>query len=272
LKLRRVAVEEGSVLAEIGAKAFNCSGLQAFNVPPNVTVVCERCFQKCTLLEAVRIAASVTAIGAKCFASCTKLGNVEFEEGPLVTEIGARAFACSGLQRISFPEKVAVVGKGCFNKCTLFKGFDCEGTELAVLPESCFAETNITALHTPSHIREIGDACFPACKRLKVLTIQVDTCLVTLERTAFAETRPKEVTVPPSGWIAAHSLSRQRLLYRSRRGKTIGKEWILDGHIARTHPRDSLTITSPSGWSISLLWNDPFCDSFGPIRITRSWI
>jgi hypothetical protein len=63
-----------------------------------------------------------------------------------------------------------------------FMGFNCEGTELAVLPAKCFDKTSITALHIPSQIKEIGDACFASCKRRKVLTIQEDTCRVIVKR------------------------------------------------------------------------------------------
>ena len=86
-------------------------------IPPIVTEIESKVFEKNSKLVSVTIADSVKRIGARAFDKCTSLKEVELGVG--VRYIGEYAFArCTAIEEITFPVSLMEIEKGAFERCS----------------------------------------------------------------------------------------------------------------------------------------------------------
>jgi hypothetical protein len=71
-------------------------------------------FSGCESLGRIQIPKSVEIIGDGCFGYCRALGEVTFERGSRLREIGNRVFNGTALKAIEIPEEVELMGVRCF--------------------------------------------------------------------------------------------------------------------------------------------------------------
>lgn len=152
----------GDSVTSMGIKALaGCSGLTSFELSEALTVLENYLFKDCTGLTEIRMPTGVTAIGKGVFSGCTgmtalnlpkgltvipeetcngctALKTVQIPEG--ITGIETGAFACAGLQQVSFPDTLQTIGDGAFRGCT--------DLEEIVIPDS---------------VQTIGDGAFREC-------------------------------------------------------------------------------------------------------------
>jgi hypothetical protein len=77
----------------------------------------EEAFWNGNLTGAIVVPRSVRVLAQFCFESCNSLASVTFESGSGLSEIGAFAFASSGLRSIVLPASVQVIGDYAFADC-----------------------------------------------------------------------------------------------------------------------------------------------------------
>ena len=86
-------------------------------IPPIVTEIESKVFEKNSKLVSVTIADSVKRIGARAFDKCTSLKEVDLGGG--VRYIGEYAFArCTAIEEITFPVSLMEIEKGAFERCS----------------------------------------------------------------------------------------------------------------------------------------------------------
>ncbi len=87
-----------------------------YEIPDNVTSICEKAFAGCEDLETVTLPDDVTSIGDEAFRGCGGLISVTIPAS--VTSIGNSAFVeCSSLTTVNIPANVTSIGGQAFSGC-----------------------------------------------------------------------------------------------------------------------------------------------------------
>ncbi len=124
----------------IGAYAFSESDIRHVDIPESVTEIGYCAFSHCMNLRHIYLPRSIIEIGTSAFYWCKKLIEVDFHEGletigldaffscenlgdikipDTVREIQDRAFAFTGIDSITFPKNLKILGRDPFISCPL---------------------------------------------------------------------------------------------------------------------------------------------------------
>lgn len=126
-----------STLSEIGAYAFDYSGLTSVYVPITVRTLGEYAFQNCLRLESAIFIANVTILPRATFYNCVVLEEVYLREG--IEHIGRSAFnRCTSLKQITLPTTTTYIGEFAFYGCSKLGKLDFSNTRLETVDYSAF--------------------------------------------------------------------------------------------------------------------------------------
>lgn len=124
----------------IGAYAFSESDIRHVDIPESVTGIGHCAFSHCMNLRHIYLPRSIIEIGTSAFYWCKKLIEVDFHEGletigldaffscenlgdikipDTVREIQDGAFAFTGIDSITFPKNLKILGRDPFTSCPL---------------------------------------------------------------------------------------------------------------------------------------------------------
>lgn len=124
----------------IGAYAFSESDIRHVDIPESVTEIGHCAFSHCMNLRHIYLPRSIIEIGTSAFYWCKKLIEVDFHEGletigldaffscenlgdikipDTVREIQDGAFAFTGIDSITFPKNLKILGRDPFTSCPL---------------------------------------------------------------------------------------------------------------------------------------------------------
>lgn len=164
---------------------LNLDHLRNINIPSNVTVIPERCFEN-TDLRAVDIPDNITIIRSRAFENCVNLRDLDISDS--VTTIDAAAFKdCTRLQNIKLPNTLTYIPVSMFENCQGFNTVTLPGTltgigdyafkgtytRILTLPSTltyigteCFAESQISNMYLPASITTLGTGIFKNCSRI----------------------------------------------------------------------------------------------------------
>lgn len=134
-------------------------------IPPSVTVIGEGAFEGCAALEAAALPPSLEELGARAFA-CTGLREVRFPDG--VTVIGACAFeGCTELKRVFYPEALERIGDRAFCGCTELESGRLPDGVTSIGRESFCGCESLTEISGASALRSLGYRAFAGCSALR---------------------------------------------------------------------------------------------------------
>ena len=115
--LTRVKLPSG--LQEIGALAFNNTGLTEITIPEGVAVIPDKAFAGCDALKKVNLPSTLRTIGKEAFSGCP-LTALKLPDG--LEKIGPEAFRYNGLKELEIPESVNSIAATAFDKNTITLG------------------------------------------------------------------------------------------------------------------------------------------------------
>lgn len=152
-------------VTEIGAFAFESTGLTSITIPASVETVDDTAFIDNTSLTD----ATFPAGKGISFEGCTSLVNVKINNNP--TKIDDSMFRkCSSLASIELPDTVTEIGEYAFADCTSLKEFTIPDG-IKSIGEAAFYNSGITSLVVPESVETIGRIAFSHTANLVSATI-----------------------------------------------------------------------------------------------------
>ena len=215
--IRKIVLHEK--MTEIAAGAFQCSVLEAIEIPASIKFIRDRAFYQCTRLQAITFAlgSSLQELGAEalaytnietfqvsrsvgilkkgCFAGCARLKTITFAEDVTVQRIEDDVFRESGLQEICIPNTVEVIGRSCFEDCYRIKSLTFQdGSKLTKIGDSAFRRSSLKTICLPN--AELGDKCLGDIRDLNEVSFIPDCNLRRIEYDIFAGSKVEKFTIP----------------------------------------------------------------------------
>jgi hypothetical protein len=103
-------------VTSIGNQAFAFSGLTNVTIENSAASIGDGAFQGCTSLSGVTTGNRITSIGNGAFENCSDLKHLTIP--PSVTSVGGMAFRNTGLNSITIPANLELIGQSAFSSCT----------------------------------------------------------------------------------------------------------------------------------------------------------
>ena len=148
LDLKRVTLEEGLVLGDVGGMFLGCTSLSSITIPNSITTIPSYMLEGCTSLTSVTIPDSVIKIGMYAFEGCTNLTNVNIPSN--ISKIDGSAFQnCSSLQEVVIPNTISSIGQEAFIGCTSLTSITIEATTPPKIYSYTFENTNNCPIYVP---------------------------------------------------------------------------------------------------------------------------
>lgn len=168
------AISFPSSLKYIGDEAFNtCRALTNIHIGDQVEKIGKGAFAHCRYITNVVVNPVVSlSIGEEAFLDCTRITYLRL--GPNVNSVGDKAFSgCSLLNEIIIMDgsKLTHIGEQAFYKSSL-KSFDFNTTPaLNHLGAWAFANTKLTNVSLPAHVKSLDEGIFFYNRRLTTLSL-----------------------------------------------------------------------------------------------------
>ncbi|MCQ2345500.1 MAG: leucine-rich repeat protein [Paludibacteraceae bacterium] len=168
-------------LSSIDDYAFYASGLVSADIPADM--IGTHLFDNCTSLTSATFPSGRTCIPDYTFYNCSSLTQYTIPAN--VEEIGAYAFAKSGLTSLNVPAKVTQMGVSAFFNCTSLTSVTL-GTGITYLnPNTFLSCKNLTTVILPSTLVTIQRSVFENCSALQ--TIVLPNSVTTLREKVFKD-------------------------------------------------------------------------------------
>jgi hypothetical protein len=195
--VENLEISVGASGTEIAARAFEAwTNLKSIEISEGITKIGTAAAKGCTKLEKVNLPNSLQIIENSAFYKCSALKTITF--GEQLTEIGAAAFARSGLNTVILPPSVTTLGAthnpdsldhadtdiGVFSNCASLANVIL-GAAITALPAFCFFQNyRLRNIILNPTLRTMGNYCFGGCTVLK--TIELPATLTHIGSFAFA--------------------------------------------------------------------------------------
>lgn len=162
------SIQFPSALEDIERSAFEgCIGLTRIQLPDSVTRLWYSAFENCTGLTHVDLS-NVEKILTGVFRGCINLKSIDLPAS--LQEIGAEAFADSGLTAVTIPGTLQKPVEG-FSKCDKLKTVTIENGITEIGREAFAESTDLTKVNFPASLQTIGYLSFAGCTGLKELNL-----------------------------------------------------------------------------------------------------
>lgn len=167
---------QSKALYKVGDQAFLGCAVKNVVFPAGIKTIPDFMFYNATFDGcSITIPKTVTTIGSHAFCAMHSeskgISQLAFEEGSVLTDIGASAFDSTLIKSLKLPESVKVIG-GC-----------------------AFARTGISEITIPSKVTNLEFNAFDGCKNLSKVTINT-TSLIRVGGSVFAGCKISEVVFP----------------------------------------------------------------------------
>ena len=177
----------------IGSNAFeNCPDLEkvTFKYDDDIEIK-DNAFKNCPNLKEVVLPKLLTIISASLFYNCPNLKEVKIPEG--VKVIGDRAFAYTGLEKVTIRKDLVNIGNDAFASTSLKDVIIEEGVKK--LSYGLFTETKISNITLPNSLEAVPGNLFAGCKELT--SIVIPDKVASIGSSSFSDCNSlKEVKLP----------------------------------------------------------------------------
>lgn len=193
----------GKNVVEIGTGAFSVTAIKGIKLPDTVKTISDKAFYYCTLLVEATLGNGTQTIGEECFEGCMALTTINLNEGltklgsmsfgmctslkeikfpKTLKEINGGAFVMSGLQKVTIPGNVELIGDGAFTSCSSLKEVVIsEGVK--TIKREAFAYCPITSIVIPNTVTELDSKVFFDCSELA--SVNIPNSVKTIGHAAF---------------------------------------------------------------------------------------
>ena len=163
------SVIEDFPVVTLGKQAFEESNIVSVVIPDSVTGIYYEAFERCKSLQKVTLPKNLVYIAQECFLDCSLLKEITLPEG--LKEIYREAFKYSGLESISIPNSVLVIGGEAFQKCKNLKTVNI-GNGVQVIGHNAFSNCSaLTTVNIGNAVQVIEDNAFSNCSALTTVNI-----------------------------------------------------------------------------------------------------
>lgn len=174
------SIELPASIKTIGNRAFNKSGLTAFNFD-NIVSIGVGAFEG-TKFTQLDLADSLITIGDNAFMGCTDLTSVAF--GSKIEKIGVSAFReCPKLNGIDLPGSLTEIGENAFRECEILSEITLPESLTTLGGYAFYDCPALTSIVIPSKVAAIKTYTFGFCTALSDVTLSDN--IVEIEYAAF---------------------------------------------------------------------------------------
>lgn len=195
-KITQINIAEG--VSQIYDSAFSGASIEEITLPSSIHTLGNSAFSKCNNLQRIYfncetvsninptygpfynscsssgckvvIGKSITKVPAYLFRAVTNLTEVEFENGSVLSEVGALAFHMTTITAVSLPSTVTTLGDYAFASTKITQLNLPEGLE--TIGQAAFYEaSNLTKITIPSTVTNIGANAFNMCVKMTEVMI-----------------------------------------------------------------------------------------------------
>jgi hypothetical protein len=173
-QLTSVVFNTSCVLSVMSGGVFlNCSNLESVLLPDNMTLISNDAFHGCSRLKDLHIPSNVTLIGIRAFKGCEALERIVFSSELKLKCILESAFFGCGLHEMFIPDTVEIIDCEAFSNCVnlVTVRFGAE-SNISFLESGMFSHcTQLSSVHLPPDLIEIGDDLFLGCSSLQTIAL-----------------------------------------------------------------------------------------------------
>ena len=189
-KLKRVEIAEGVEI--IGKQSFACSGVENLRLPKSMKKIQSEAFKESAIKE-IEIG-GVQQIGERAFAG-TGLRRITWMEQ--LQDIGSHAFTGTQIKGFKMSERVKRVGESVFANCNELEELEI-GQGIQELPANiAYRCPKLKSVRIPKQVKEIGVEAFYQDKELAEVLIEKGSKLEYLGKGAFEGcSKLQKITIP----------------------------------------------------------------------------
>ena len=145
-------------LTHLGFRCFEMSTVKSVTIPESVTEYGSDIFFGCKNLSYVELPDNMTQLPDVLFSGCSALRRISLPSG--LERIGDTAFYGTGLERITIPASVKVIGKNAFAWLTNMKTIDIPDTVESIGTNAYIYCKGVKTVNIGSGVKSIGKDAF----------------------------------------------------------------------------------------------------------------
>lgn len=190
-----VNIENG--VTEIGFRAFrNRKDVKKIRIPKSVKTIAAEAFRGSGLEGTLEISETVVEVKSGAFRECKNLKTVIFKQKKLKkNRLEDEMFMESGIEAVSIPNTVTVIGINTFSGCKNLKKITLP-KNLKIISKNAFSSSGLERVSTPETVTRIGESAFDSCRFLQTAILRKG--LESIGDYAFFNSGLWNVSVPES--------------------------------------------------------------------------
>lgn len=194
----------------IAESAFSDSDIQEAVMTDGICVIEAKAFNGSMQLKQVIFADTLMVIGDAAFSGCCELHTAMLPKR--VEQIGAYAFASTGLKNIIIPESVYWLGEGAYSFCLGITSITIPRYVEQICDRLFEGCSSLKKVILPENLISIGTKAFCGCEDLMVISIP--DSVVEIGEGAFANTSDKFIMQCGAGTVAESYARRNKLKFQ----------------------------------------------------------
>ncbi|MDR2389837.1 MAG: leucine-rich repeat protein [Tannerellaceae bacterium] len=241
-------LELNDCLHSIGEGAFKgCTSLQGIVFPKDLERIEDGAFEGCVALEDITVSGKVS-VAQGAFEGCVNIRHILIEGERLESLLWLAPFFKDKTVRVTVSDNLKIIGEGAFRNCEFLAPIQIPAKAKEIGPNAFAGLTCMTKITVPNNVTVICEGAFENCCRLKEITFDARSQLLTIGDRAFAGcSQLKKIEIPDTvqaiGADAFAGCGNLKVIYMAKygtTGKLYDKKKIALNHPAVTFSREEV--------------------------------